>query len=140
MIGYKPGWTLPVRDHLRMWQKRTDQEITEARKKASRTRLGGAALLGVFFAVLITFTRSRFKRVDGSSSLFSWDEIPGRLPFAIVFGLLATWIIYRWRLFSKQTMICPLCDKSKFDDGVKRCSCGGDFVEIETVKWDDHAS
>ena len=124
-----------VRQHSRMWQKRTEQEIAEARRQASRTRKLFAILFGVVVGVSFIFVRGRGWSLHHASRYVSWDEMPSRIPVALVVGLLAGWIIYRFRLPSRRTVICPHCDKTKFDDGVRVCACGRDFVDIETVKW-----
>ena len=118
-----------------MWQKRTEQEIAEARKRDSHTRRFVATLFGIVFGVIFVFVRGRSWSLHHASPYVSWDEMLARIPFALIVGLLAGWIFYRFRPSSKRTMICPHCDKTKFDDGVVRCSCGKDFVDIETVKW-----
>ena len=118
-----------------MWQKRTEQEITKVRRQASRTRKFFAALFGVLVGVSFIFVRGRGWSSHHASRYVSWDEMPSRIPVALVVGILAGWIIYRFWLPRRRTLICPHCDKPKADDGVIRCSCGRDFVDIETLKW-----
>jgi hypothetical protein len=118
-----------------MWQKRTEQEIAEVKRRDSRTRKFIATLFGAVVGVIYIFVRGRGWSLHHASPYLSSDEIPSRIPFALIFGVLAGWILYRNRLPSKRTMICPHCDKTKFDDGVAHCCCGRDFVDIETVKW-----
>jgi hypothetical protein len=118
-----------------MWQKRTEDEIADAKRQAIRIRKRISILAGIGFAVLFMFVRGRGWSLHHASPYISWDEMPARIPFALVLGFLAGWVIYRFRSSSKRTMICPHCDKTKFDDGAMRCSCGRDFVDIETVKW-----
>ena len=118
-----------------MWQKRTEQEIAEARRQANRTRKFLAILFGAVAGVIFLFVRGRGWSLHHASPYVSWDEVPLRIPFALVAGLLAGWIIYRCRLPRRRTLICPHCDKTKFDDGLSVCACGKDFVDIETVKW-----
>ena len=117
-----------------MWQKRTEQEIAETRRQASQTRKLLASLFGAVVSVSSIFVRGRGWSLHHASRYVSWDEMPSRIPVVLVVGLLAGLIIYRFWLPSKRTMICPHCDKTKFDDGVTHCSCGRDFVDIETVK------
>jgi hypothetical protein len=119
-----------------MWQKRTDQEIADARRQDRRTRKILATLFGTVVGVGFLFIRSgRAWFVHHASQYVSWDEIPVRIPVALIFGSLAGLIVYRYRSPGKRTMICPHCDKTKFDDGVTQCSCSREFVDIETVKW-----
>jgi hypothetical protein len=118
-----------------MWQKRTEQEIDKAKKRNSRTRKFIATLFGIVVGAIFIFVRGRGWSLHHASRYVSWDDMPSRIPFALVVGLLAGWIFYRFRSPSKRTMICPHCDKTKFDDGVAHCACGKDFVDIETMKW-----
>jgi hypothetical protein len=118
-----------------MWQKRTDQEMAEVRRQARRNRKILATLLGIFISVICIFTRGKGGWLRHGSSDVSWQEVPLRIPVALVGGLLTSLIFYRFCPPSKRTVICPHCDKPKFDDGVTHCSCGRDFVDIETVKW-----
>jgi hypothetical protein len=118
-----------------MWQKRTEDEIAEARRQAIRIRKRISILVGIGFAVLFMFVRGRGWSLHHASKYVSLDEMPAQIPLALILGSLAGWVIYHFRPEQKRTMICPHCDKTKFDDGVAHCSCGRDFVDIETVKW-----
>jgi hypothetical protein len=118
-----------------MWKKRTEQELAEVERQARRNWKLGAVLLGAIFAALLIFTRGRSWSRYHASPLVSWEEVPARIPSALACGGVAGWLFYRFKKGPKRTMICPHCDKARRDDGVIRCACGRDFVDIKTLKW-----
>jgi hypothetical protein len=119
-----------------MWVKRTEQELEAAKREAKRDRRLLAALLGGLVCLGFAFLHGKYWRRHGYTSAFvSLDEVPGRLPFSLVIGIFIGLLFYWCKPASRKTMICSHCDKSKFDDGVTRCSCGRDFVDIKTLIW-----
>ena len=35
----------------------------------------------------------------------------------------------------KKTMICIKCEQTKFNNGIKVCKCGGNFMDLDKMKW-----
>lgn len=119
-----------------MWVKRTQQEIEDAKREVKRNRKFLAVLLGIAICLGSTFLHGKYWRRSGYASVFvSFSEVSHRLPFSATGGVLAAFLFYWCKPMSRKTVICTHCDKAKADDGVAQCSCGKDFVGLETVKW-----
>jgi hypothetical protein len=119
-----------------MWVKRTEQELEAAKQEAKRERRFFAIVLGGIACLGFTCLHGKYWRRHGYTSAFvSLDEVPDRLPFSIAGGVIVGLLFYWCKPASRKTVICPHCDKSKFDDGVTRCSCGRDFEDIKTLIW-----
>jgi len=119
---------------MTMWVKRTDAEILTGKDQAKRFRRYGAIAIGVAVCAFFTFVRSRRWSIHFSSSHVPSDDIPSRLPLAAIFGILCAWFFYRSPSRQK-TVICPKCEKTKNEDSLWDCSCGGHFEDLETMKW-----
>lgn len=119
-----------------MWQKRTEQEIVEIENRTNRRRRYVAVFAGIFSIWMLLFTPNKWW-LHRSTHYISEKEMRVQGPFALIVGVIVVWIFLRFPLPKKRTMVCLHCDKAKNDDGVMTCSCGGSFVDIETVKWVD---
>ena len=120
-----------------MWQKLTEEKINKARRKITRTQKCQATVVGIIFGVISLLFWSKGSAAKHSSPFVSWQEMPARISYALTIGL-AIGGLYYYRLIRKQKMvICPKCEAAKYQDNVIRCSCGGDFVDMVTVKWVD---
>jgi hypothetical protein len=121
-----------------MWKKLTEEEIAEARIRSRNMRKRIAILTGMGFSLLFIFVRSRGWSAHYSSPFVSLDEIPARIPVALIFGILFGWVIYQYPAKRQSIMICPHCEATKREDSETHCPCGGQFVNIETMKWVKH--
>ncbi len=117
-----------------MWVKRTDEEILAGQAKAKRLRLYGAIAMGVAVCVLLAFFRGKGWSFHYGSPYVPLEDVPNRLPLAAIFGFLFGWFFYHFPR-RRKTVICPKCEKTKFEDSQLDCSCGGHFENIETMKW-----
>ena len=125
-----------------MWIKRTPEELTQLKAKRQRARWQVAALIGLLTLLGGTFTHSRYSRyrMGGGTWLVSKEEIPSHFRFAFPAAMLMSGLAY-WinlgRSRGSSTVICPKCESTKYVDSNPYCTCGGAFVEIETMKWVD---
>lgn len=102
-----------------------------------RKRMGMAAAYGFLFFLMATFCRGGGHRFSGYANpgFRPWAEAVYLIPYTQLFGVLIGCFIYFRK--SRRTVICPLCEKAKYDDGVTECSCGGQFADLVTLKWVD---
>jgi len=64
------------------------------------------------------------------------DSVPSALLISTITGLISYWFVFRNYTSPKgDALICPKCEKTKFDDGTLDCPCGGHFEDIKTMKW-----
>jgi hypothetical protein len=117
-----------------MWVKRTDDEILAAKEHAKSLRRYGAIAIGVALCAILTFFRGRGWSVYYPSNRVPLEEIPSRLPLAVLFGFIVGWFFYR-SPSRRRTVVCPKCEKTKVEDSQWDCSCGGHFEDIKTMKW-----
>jgi len=121
-----------------MWVKRTDEELLKARKDAKFWRMWRAGLFGLFISVMGIFFHGIGWSTRYATNRVPLDEIPSRILIAAPFGILISWTIYRFPSKVRRTMVCPHCGITKFEDSESKCSCGGHFEDLETMKWMGH--
>jgi|HubBroStandDraft_1064217.scaffolds.fasta_scaffold36985_2 hypothetical protein len=142
-----------------MWVKRTDADSDEqnefVRSEKTRWQLRlfrvGAAVLVFLLVTLLPHSSKRtggwyppYVHIRGTHDLVEFIGLG--LIVAVIAGLPV------WdrlgstseRKFTSKTsrsgareMLCPKCEAAKWDDGVTKCSCGGEFVPLDTLKWVD---
>jgi hypothetical protein len=118
-----------------MWVKRTTQELVELKLKKKRSRLRGAIFSGILiFGFVLLF---RATAPEGVPHLASRYELPSRGPFALLCGLVVAIFYYILPPRSRQIVVCNHCGKSKDKDSETKCSCGGTFEDIRTMKWQE---
>lgn len=61
---------------------------------------------------------------------------------ALIIGLIAFIFVYALQIILKrqiflkpEAMICLKCEKSKSDDKIYQCDCGGEFVPLDELEW-----
>lgn len=117
-----------------MWVKRTPSEVAQVRRERRRHRFTSALFFGLFVLLLTLFVFGWRESADRSRLLVPFDEIWRRLPATVVYGLLTAAFYYRFGR-NKPTVVCPKCGKVQYASNSKLCSCGGNFEDIEEMKW-----
>jgi ribosomal protein L37E len=117
-----------------MWTKRTPAEIVEARRDRRRHRVKGAIFVGVLVTVGTTLSFGWIEAAPRGRFLVPVDELLGRLPMTIIFGLVAGLLGFRFG-GKKTTVVCSKCGRVDYAGDTKRCSCGGRLEDIEEMKW-----
>jgi hypothetical protein len=117
-----------------MWVKRTQEEITTAKKRRRRGRIQQAMFLGVGFGLLTTFIRGG-GRSGRPLSIVPLEDVPRQLPFSVFLGFVAGLIFYCFPGDSGKNVVCPKCGKVESKHSQPQCSCGGHFEDGETMKW-----
>jgi hypothetical protein len=118
-----------------MWVKRTQEEIPAAKSRYKRERRHLAIVYGTFVFLVGTFFIGGLNPRAGEFR--PWDDAIRVMPIMVCLSVLFG--IFFCFIEGKRTMICPLCEKTKTDDGVTECSCGGRFVDLVTMKWVDES-
>jgi uncharacterized membrane protein len=118
-----------------MWVKRTDEEIEAARKQTKRSRIYTSAALGIIIGIAFLFFRGKGWSLHHATNQVPFEEVPYRIPISTIVGLLCGWIFYCFLRSNKKSMICTKCEKTKSEDSQTNCSCGGQFHDLETLKW-----
>jgi hypothetical protein len=118
-----------------MWVKRTEEELAalELKKKSSRPR--GAIFLGTFVFGLTLFFRGIAPEDD--LHLASRSELPSRALPALLLGLAVGLFFYFFPPHGRVIVICDRCGKTKDRDSETKCSCGGNFEDIKSMKWQE---
>ncbi|MFN7140251.1 MAG: hypothetical protein ACK4UN_13025 [Limisphaerales bacterium] len=111
-----------------MWIKRTEEEMVEEHRRKQRLRLKIAVVAGLFATVIVSILFE--VREPGQSRR---EQLLSKLPWAAGGGLVAGFILYRF-IRGRETMICPKCEKTKWNDGDDQCTCGGHFEPIDSMK------
>jgi len=119
-----------------MWVKRTEQELLELERKKKRSRPRGAIFLGISVFCIVLFLKTPEETGD-IPHLTRAYELPSLFPFAIVWGLVVGLVFYFFPKRDRPVVLCNRCGKSKDKDSETKCSCGGTFEDIRTMKWQE---
>jgi hypothetical protein len=118
-----------------MWIERTQEEIPTGKSRDTSRRREGAIVFGIgMFLVLIFFLGDADPRWPGFRP---WGEMIQIMPTTVFFSV---WLgCFYFLTERRRTVICPLCENAKYDDGVADCPCGGRFVDLVSMKWVDES-
>lgn len=119
-----------------MWVKKSPEELQKP--FPIKRRLLGALALGSFVFIGST-TFGGIYYYGATGHLFcSFQEMASRTPlgllFSIIVGSLFYWFSGRKSPSPKGVLLCQKCEKTKFDDGILDCPCGGSFENLQTMK------
>jgi hypothetical protein len=123
-----------------MWVKRTPEEIVKVKKQRRSMRVRQGLMIGVIAALSTLFMYSNVRSYQGPADQIYVppDQVPLRIPGAIIMGIIAA-IIIDWFTFRvKLELVCPRCGHVKNRDDILKCSCGGHFEKREEMKWHEH--
>lgn len=140
-----------------MWIRKTDEEIKNSKKKQEDEFVGGVRLtplklsicIFVFVFVfevvvdtLIGKSKGRFYLpIDYVREKVTLSELPGMIPqylaLASILGVVAYFSMKQLRgaKLGVSTFICEKCFRVKADDKDYKCECGGEYIEIDKMKW-----
>ena len=140
-----------------MWVKKTEDEIENSKNREEY--VAGIKLTplksGIFFFVFVLILEVAFDMLVGKSKgrfylpadyvreKVTLSELPGMLPlylaFSSVIGILIYIITRKLKGYKMylDTYICQKCYKVKSDDKNYKCECGGEFIEIDKMKWEE---
>jgi hypothetical protein len=130
-----------------MWVERTDEELRKWRQRAERS----ARQSGLFMASAVCLAVSammaggwiasaQFVVIANSSQAEGsfWSRF---LLFVVILSPFGWWL---YRHESKRHLakalaqtICPKCEIAAETDAGLPCECGGSFVPLSTVKWEE---
>ena len=69
------------------------------------------------------------------------SQVLSRLPVSLLYGLVVGSAFYfiskRKNAKINVTLVCPDCENVKRDDGILKCSCGGQYEDIKKMQWVD---
>ncbi|MCX7008432.1 MAG: hypothetical protein NTY53_14480 [Kiritimatiellaeota bacterium] len=119
-----------------MWIRRTIPEIEQARNRRWREDICHSAVFGLFIAVLATFMRGWREADRKGTYLVPFEEIERRLPWALLYGIVAAFGYY-WIESKKKTYVCVKCGTVKSKCNTSNCSCGGTVENILKLRWVD---
>ena len=138
-----------------MWVKKTEDEIENSKNKDEY--VAGIRLtplkIGIFISIFVFIIEVSWNMLIGKSKgryylpadyvreKVTLSELPGMLPLYLVLSSILGILIY---IFTRKlkvykmypdTYICQKCYKVKSDDKNYRCECGGEYIEINKMKW-----
>lgn len=138
-----------------MWIRKTNDEIDN--KNNNEEYFFGIKLtiikISVFIFFFVFIFTMAFELIFGESKgrfylpqeysreKITWSDIPGKLPeyftFASVSGILLYILARKFKNYktSGNTYICQKCNKVKANDGINKCECGGEYIQIDKMKW-----
>ena len=127
-----------------MWVKKLPHELKKFDQRYFNPKRPVLCSIGIFFLTAFTIKIGYDKwgpEIDPITwrAFFDWG-FKKAVGIAILFGL----VFYVWQLITKKllfetnlTQICESCNKIKsFDENIE-CECGGQFINIDKMKWID---
>ena len=138
-----------------MWIRKTEEEIENSKKQdefvagIKITPLKSGIFISIFVFILevswdmlIGKSKGRFYLpVDYVREKVTLSELPSMLPEYLVlssvlgiFMYLITRKLKGYKMYP-DTCICQKCYKVKSDDKNYKCECGGEYIEINKMKW-----
>ncbi len=121
-----------------MWVKKSKEEPQKSMSQKSRMR-ASLSVAALCFILITTFRG--IIGYGATGQLFHYFyEIADRTPVALLIssaiGLTIYWLSGKKSAAPKgETLMCPKCEATKFDDGDYECPCGGHFEDLNTMKW-----
>jgi len=122
-----------------MWVKKSPEELQKPSSK--KRRLLGSFVLGTMIFLGCVFTNGGGIGYMRTGSFFKHhlydmvDSVPIALLISTITGLISYWLLFRENPSPNRVLLCPKCEKTKFDDGILDCPCGRHFEDIQTMKW-----
>jgi len=122
-----------------MWVKKSPDELRKSFSK--KRRILGALALGTMIFLMCVFTNGGGIGYVRTRAYFKHqlsdivDSVPIALLISTITGLISYWLLFRENPSPNGVLLCPKCEKTKFDDGKLPCECGGHFEDIQTMKW-----
>jgi uncharacterized membrane protein len=104
------------------------------RRERHRHRIKSSILFGFFVTVLILVIFGAIEAAARGRFLVPIREIPRRLPTAVSFGAIAGAASYCFDRI-RPTVVCTKCGTVQYAGESTRCPCGGQFENIEEMKW-----
>jgi hypothetical protein len=117
-----------------MWVNKSPEELIQKKQKDRINSLWATSCLG-FLAFLSSLFI--FGKYSDRVGLVPIDEIPKRIIPSVIVAIVIIFLIQRFLFKKKTESICPKCGTTKMSDVVKLCRCGGNFEDLETMKWVD---
>ena len=120
-----------------MWVKKSPEELQKPMPQRNRI-LGASAIAAVVFIGITTFGGIYCYGATGHF-FHTLDVIVDRTPIGLLISMIVGSLIY-WLSGRKtappqgELLMCPKCEKTKFDDEVLDCPCGGSFEHLQTMK------
>jgi len=149
------GQTTPLKIEINMWIKKTEEEIKNTYKKDEYiagfriTPIRFAIIFFVFIMFLQISTDLIFGKslgrfylpVEFSREKITFSDLQNLLPEYICSSSIIT--IFLFILYAKirsgkphcDTYLCQKCNKVKLADKNFECECGGEYIEIDKMKW-----
>jgi ribosomal protein L37E len=94
---------------------------------------------GLTFLLFSAFMKLGIEK-KGPSHPLPWEELWTVVPYvallAVVVGACAA-LGVAMTSHSSGIFICPRCGRSRYSVGSRECDCGGRYVEIEKLKWEE---
>ena len=131
---------------VRMWIKRTPEEVAKWHEVTARDARSHGRLIGGMVWVLVSLFGACGWFVSLSAGFAMQRSVAGSfwvrlLVIGVIVFPFAYWVFRRERRSELQKLtrrtICPKCDASSESNDGTACECGGAFVPQSTMKWID---
>ena len=125
-----------------MWIKITDKEIQENKVKERRKVIVLIILTFILFFistfVVGKLTGDNLGRSYMPKVSISWQEIIPKIPKYLILSLIITLVFSLILVNKTNKYICTVCDKIIDGKNLTKCKCGGDLIDLKSVKWIDN--
>ena len=118
-----------------MWVKRSPEEIAAAKRRERKLRIRLGIVLGLICFVISLFKYTKGEFVQGGQWFVSFENISGRIPMALFYGTAMAGVGYWIGGFPNKGFVCSKCGKVTAKCDIRKCVCGGNFEDMDVMKW-----
>ena len=128
-----------------MWIRRDKFELEKERKRYRSIRKPFLYAVVIFLCTSFILKIGFNKWGGPSFDPIFWNKFFSTgLPASFLTSFVFFFLFYFWQLYTKRPMmegapllICTTCFKTKIFDNNLSCECGGEFENIDVMKWVD---
>ena len=129
-----------------VWIRRNKFEVEKERKSKYRSIRKPFLCAGGIFLFSFFIFKTGFNKWGGPSfNPISWNKFFSTfLPVTFLISFVVFFVLYFWQLYTKRPImegtpvfICTTCFKTKLFDNNLSCECGGEFENVDGMKWVD---
>jgi hypothetical protein len=147
----KTGIAINMGDFIRKSKKQSRNEIknTIRIKEINRKKRFQISKIDLYAGITIIglsiFNAKILYRKGYEFYIYNWPDFIERLPVKLLIGFLICMILYILKILEiswpqnknywPENVICNKCKKSKVNDNNYKCTCGGEYEDINEYKY-----
>ncbi|MDD5584198.1 MAG: hypothetical protein PHV55_03985 [Candidatus Omnitrophica bacterium] len=115
-----------------MWIRKTEREIKAEHNRKTLIIFFSILFVSLFISIMLDiFVYSKIEGNFNPQELLekTMFRVPRYFAIALIFAFIGT----RWK--ERRLAVCLRCNRAKRFDQISACECGGEYVELDKLKW-----